>query len=270
MERLAKAYGKDVAFLFVYTREAHPDDGPDNRREADATGGWKMKGNKVKINNHTKYAERETAAKDLRKAGKEEWRVLVDAMDDRAWQAWGKLPNSAFLINPKGQIAHKWAWVGSSTSKLKRGGDADTSDAYTLLKAEDDLTAYTLADDPQLPLYSVRGGEWLKYGDVTVNFAPAGEGKVKRTEGEEETVIELKAPELPKTRLKPRTETLTIGEFKLDCFVVASGERETWYCPRLPGDGIARVAVAGKVERELTDAGFIKDESCLNKYDPGK
>lgn len=222
-----------------------------------------MKGNKVKIDTHQTYKDRLKAAEDLKSAGKEDWVALVDAMDDRTHAAWGNLPNMGFLIDPQGRIAHKWAWIQSATGKQKNG-DEDTKGVADLLKAAGDLSPYTVADDPQLPLYDTIEGEWLKYGDETVTFAPAGEGKVKRGE----QVIELKTPELPKERAKPKPETLKVGKLKLPCVVVTTDGTETWYCTRLPGDGVAKVVKDGKVVKELTDAGFKKGESCLVEYDP--
>lgn len=210
------------------------------------------------------YKDRLKVAKDLKKEGKEDWTVLVDAMDDRTQKAWGNLPNMGYLINPHGRIAQKWSWVSSSTGKARKNGDEDTRDVYTLLKEAGDLTPYSVADDPQLPLYDTRDGEWIKYGDETVTFTPAGENKVKR--GAE--TIELKAPELPDKRAKPKTETLKVGELKLPCIVVVQDSVETWYSSWLPGDGVAKVVQDGKVVREVTDAGFEKGKSCLVEYDP--
>ncbi|MBZ0136330.1 MAG: hypothetical protein K8I27_08155 [Planctomycetes bacterium] len=263
LDKLQAEHGKEVAFLFVYTREAHPDDGPEDRRDASSTGGWKMKGNKIKIDTHQTYKNREKAARDLKSAGKEDWVVLVDAMDDRAHEAWGLLPNMGFWIDPQGRIAHKWSWIQSSVGKPKNG-DEDTKQLAELIKAAGDLRPFSIADDPQLPLYDTREGEWLAYGDEVVTFAPAGKDKVKRGEKS----IELKAPEPGDKRAKVKEETFTLGKLKLPCVVVENDGVETWYCPRLPGDGVVKVIKNGKLEHELTDAGFKKGESCLVEFDP--
>lgn len=263
LDKLQAEHGKDVAFLFVYTKEAHPDDGPEDRRKASATGGWKMKGNKVKIDTHQSYMDREKAAKELKGAGKEDWVVLVDAMDDRAHEAWGLLPNMGFWIDPQGRIAHKWAWIQSSVGKSKNG-DENTKQLTDLLKGID--KPFSIADDNQLALYDTREGEWLQYGEEKVEFAPAGEGKVKC--GEE--TIDLKAPELGDKRARFKEEAFKVGKIKLPCVVVENEGVETWYCTRLPGDGVVKVIKDGKVVRELTDAGFKPGQTCLVEYDPGK
>ena len=222
-----------------------------------------MKGNKVKIDTHQTYKDRLKAANDLKSAGKEDWTVLVDAMDDHTQTDWGNLPNMGYLIDPQARIAHKWSWIQSAAGK-KKNGDEDTTDVRSLLKKASDLTPYSISDDTQLPLYDTRDGEWIKYSDETITFAPAGDNKVKR--GDE--VIELKTPELPKKRAKVKEETLKVGKLSLPCIVVEKDGVETWYSTRLPGDGIAKVLKDGKVVREITDAGFKKDESCLTEYDP--
>ena len=249
--------------MFVYTKEAHPDDGPEDRRKASSTGGWKMKNNKIKIDTHKTYKEREKAARDLKKSGKDDWVVLCDAMDNRVHEAWGLLPNMGFWIDPQGRIAHKWSWIQSSVGAPKNG-DGNTTKLAELIKTAGDTSPFSLADDTQLPLYDTRDGEWLKYGEETVKFSPVGENKVKR--GDE--VIELKAPELGDKRAKAKTETFKLGKLKLPCIVVERDAVETWYCTRLPGDGIVKVIKDGEVQRELTDAGFEEGESCLVEFDP--
>lgn len=231
-----------------------------------------MKGNKYQIDQHTKYSERLDAAKDLKSNGKEGWRIFVDAMDNRTQEAWGQLPNMGFLIDPQGRIAQKWSWITSASGKTKKNGDEKTTDAYTLLDKAADLAPYSIGDDPQLPLYDTREGEWLKYkladGEETVVFAPAGDGKVKRTAGKKDVVIELKTPELPKKRAELKSETLEVGKFKLPCVVLKADGIETWYSTWLPGDGVAKVIKDGEVVRVLSDAGYKPGESCLIAFDP--
>jgi len=37
--------------------------------------------------------------------------MLIDAMDNRAWRAFGSAPNVAILVQPDGRIAIKQAWL---------------------------------------------------------------------------------------------------------------------------------------------------------------
>lgn len=267
MEKLQKKYHEDVAFLFVYTREAHPDDG---------AGGRNIPGNKIKINGHTNYAERVDAAKKLRKAGKEAWRVVVDDMKSTVQKTWGGLPNSAFLINPQGKIAHKWSWVRSSTSDTASGSDQDTLSAYKVLDAEKSIKAVTVATDPQLYLRNMLEG-WIKYsltgtGSETVTWnIGEKENTATRAVGDKATDIKLEDAGIEES--KTESKTLKLGKVELPCVVVKGSKDskdETWYCGWLPGDSIAKIVKDGKVIREIKDAGFKTGESGLTEYDPSK
>ena len=261
MDKLQKEFGKDVAFLFIYTKEAHPDDGPDDRRKADDNGGWKIRNNKIKINQHKEYKDRVKAAKGLKKAGKQKWRVVIDDMKNGIQNSWGRLPNSAFLIDPTGRIHGKWSWVRESTDAIRE-----------TLKGEESIKPYTVADDPELPLRATNEGEWIEYKigkkKVKVTFDAAEKSSVSRTTGEEKTTTEFKKLELKEKRAKPTIKKLKVGKLKIECVVVTEGTTETWYSTRLPGDGVAQVIEDGKVVRKVTDAGFLKDKSCLAEYDP--
>ncbi|MCC6465735.1 MAG: hypothetical protein IT463_10385 [Planctomycetes bacterium] len=263
MAKLQKEYEGQVTFLFVYTREAHPDDGPDNRSEAQPNGGWRIKGNAYQVNKHTKYAEREKQAKALAKE-KSGWRVLPDDMKDTIQKGWGDLPNHALLVDPQGRIAGKWAWVSSATGQKRTEGDSP--DVRTLLK-DKPLEPCSIADDPQLPLYDTRSGEWLRYGDELVTFSATGENAIERKAGDKAEAITLKAPAL-KDRAKPVLQTHELKGLKLPCVVVTNANTETWICPWLPGDGVVKVITDGKIVRELTDAGFEPEKTCLTPYDP--
>ncbi|CAG0950916.1 hypothetical protein PLCT2_00189 [Planctomycetaceae bacterium] len=256
MEKLQQEFAGEVAFLFVYTKEAHPDDGPENRRDAEDTGGWRMKNNAVKIDKHTSYDQRVKAAKDLRDAGKKNWRVLVDDMDSTVQTVFGKLPNSAYLIAPTGRIAGKWAWVSAAPIREK-------------LKAEKSLKPWTIADDPQLPLRSCTEDAWLCYdaggAKETVTFGKCSATSVTRNS----EAIELKAF-AGGERAKPVSKTLKVNGVELPCVVITKDKTETWISPWLPGDGVAKIVEDGKVTRLLTDAGFEKDKSILKPYEPEK
>lgn len=269
MEKLQKEFGKDVAFLFVYTREAHPDDGPENRRAARANGGWRVKGNKIQIDDHKKYADRVAAAKKLRKAGKEDWRVVVDGMDNAIQKAWGNLPNCAWLIDPTGHVAHKWAWVASSSGSNKRRNDEKTSDLRALLK-DKNLAPYSVADDSQLCLRDVRDGEWVraKQGDdeITTTYTHSDDG-VTVTRGEESESVDVSKFDFAAKakRAKVKTETIEVKDVLLTCWVIESDDAKRWYCPSVPGDGLVRAEESGKVTFELIDAGYAKNKSSFDK-----
>lgn len=263
MAKLQKEYEGKVTFLFVYTREAHPDDGPESRGEARPNGGWRIKDNAYKVNDHTKYAEREKQAANLAKE-KSGWRVVADDMKDSIQKGWGDLPNHALLVDPQGRIAGKWAWVSSATGQKRTEGDS--ADARTLLK-DKDLEPFSIADDAQLPLYDTGAGEWLRYGEELVTFGAASNNAIERKCGDKTEAIALKAPAV-KERAKPVQKTHELKGVKLPCYVLTSDKTETWVCPWLPGDGVVKVITDGKTVRELTDAGFEADKTCLTPYDP--
>ena len=193
-------------------------------------------------------------------------------MDERTQKAWGELPNMGFLIDPQGRIAQKWAWITSVSGKTKKNGDEETTDVYKVLEKAGSLKPYSIGDDPQLPLYDTRDGEWLKYktpdGEELVTFASDGDNKVKRSVGDDTALVELKTPELPAKRAEPKAKSMKVGKFTLPCQVFVQGTTETWYSSWLPGDGIAKVVQDGEVVRELLDAGYKPGETFLNKYEP--
>lgn len=78
----------DVAFLFVYVREAHP--------------GERMPGHRS-LEDKVRSAEIFTSAEDVRMP------VLVDDLKGTVHRRYGKLPNPTFLIDRSGRIAFRQA-----------------------------------------------------------------------------------------------------------------------------------------------------------------
>jgi hypothetical protein len=99
MEALqAKCADRDVAFLYVYTREPHP-----NQRMRGFDFGEEPQTRSIE--------ERRRNAKRCveRHALTIPW--IVDEMDGRIQRAYGGLPNSAFLVRSDGVVAYKEAWA---------------------------------------------------------------------------------------------------------------------------------------------------------------
>ncbi|MCF6227231.1 MAG: hypothetical protein L3J82_01030, partial [Planctomycetes bacterium] len=240
MNELQKKYGDNVAFLFLYTEEAHPSDGTDTPKEAfekyeGRPGGWKSRGaNKIK--DHTKYSERVAAAKTRRKAGKIEWRVIVDDMKETIQKTWGNLPNHAFLINPQGKIEHKWAWVAASTGGRRpmQQLDKDTSKLADVLDKQESLKAMTVAQDSDLYLRDVADGEWIKYDNSSAEFSPGEEGTVTITrtldpkdgKGGMAMSSSREFAEIGKKALESEQKTMKVGEIVLPCTVVNENNAE--------------------------------------------
>ena len=89
-------YGDRVAFLVVYIREAHPDDG------------WMSQGNQepaIHVYDPTTEEERAEVAQACAIALDIEMTVLVDGIDDTVASAYGALPDRLYLVGGDGRIA---------------------------------------------------------------------------------------------------------------------------------------------------------------------
>lgn len=83
----------DVAFLFVYVREAHP--------------GEKMPA-------HLSTDDKRRAAEFFRDEEDVEMPVLLDDLDGRVHRKYGKMPNSTYLIDRSGRVAFRSLWTKAS------------------------------------------------------------------------------------------------------------------------------------------------------------
>lgn len=96
LERLHQEHGEQVAFVYVYIREAHAEDG------------WKLPRNQkegILIAEPKTMTERRKVAEQACEYFKTNIPALVDAMDnatDRAYAAW---PSRIFVVDVKGRLA---------------------------------------------------------------------------------------------------------------------------------------------------------------------
>lgn len=91
-----KAHKKDVEFLMVYIKEAHPSDG------------WVSQGNVrqgINIKNHTSYQDREEVAKTACALLKIDFPAVVDSMDDKVNQAYAAGPDRIYVVDKDGKVA---------------------------------------------------------------------------------------------------------------------------------------------------------------------
>ena len=89
---------KEVEFLAVYVREAHP------------TNGWRMVSNDlvgIKIKQPEAWAERLKVARECCNCLDIKMPVLVDDMDDRVGHAYSGMPDRLYLIDRDGRVAFK-------------------------------------------------------------------------------------------------------------------------------------------------------------------
>ncbi|MGH7957649.1 MAG: deiodinase-like protein, partial [Opitutaceae bacterium] len=96
LERLHKECGGEVAFFYVYIREAHAEDG------------WKMPRNQregIAIKDPKSMAERANVSKQACAFFKTAIPALVDTMDDATDRAYAAWPSRIYLVGIDGKIA---------------------------------------------------------------------------------------------------------------------------------------------------------------------
>jgi len=79
----------DVAFRLLYVREAHPGE---------------------RTSAHETFSDKRDAARKLPQAENERRPVLIDRLDGSHHQRLGELPNSIYVLNPKGRVAFRLDW----------------------------------------------------------------------------------------------------------------------------------------------------------------
>ena len=122
MESLYEKYKDRAAFLFVYIREAHPDDG------------WKMKSNAeddVVFNDPRTWMERGRVASMCRKKMSLTMPCVVDTMDDEVDNSYAGWPERIFIVDSEVKIAYAaeqgpWGFkprdAERALKKILRGG----------------------------------------------------------------------------------------------------------------------------------------------------
>jgi thiol-disulfide isomerase/thioredoxin len=96
LEKLHQEYGREVAFLYVYIREAHAEDG------------WKMPRNQhegIKILEPKSMADRSQVAKQACTFFKTAIPAVIDTMDDATDRAYAAWPSRIFVVDNTGKIA---------------------------------------------------------------------------------------------------------------------------------------------------------------------
>jgi hypothetical protein len=92
MRRLHHRYEHRIQFLSIYVREAHP--GERYRR-------------------HLSLEEKISHAADWAAKDFITWPVAVDSLEGTVHEAYGLLPNGAYLIDATGQVAFRALWAGN-------------------------------------------------------------------------------------------------------------------------------------------------------------
>lgn len=106
--------GDDVAFLFVYVREAHPGE---------------------RLPAHRSLKDKVEAAERFRDEEKVAMPIVVDEVDGRVHKKYGSLPNPTYLIDKSGRVAFRSLWTRPRVLKealeelLERQEERDTDHA---------------------------------------------------------------------------------------------------------------------------------------------
>jgi hypothetical protein len=109
LRRLSRRFKRDINTVMIYVVEAHPIDTPSPYTDKI----WLTPLNEVAgihCNQPQTLEERIELAQKLRRRFRLSTSMLIDAMDDRAWRAFGCAPNVAILVGPNGRIAVKQGW----------------------------------------------------------------------------------------------------------------------------------------------------------------
>lgn len=109
LRRLSRRFERDINTVIIYVAEAHPIDAPSPY--ADRI--WVTPRNEIAgihCAQPRTLEERIELAHQLRRRFRLSTSMLIDALDDRAWRAFGSAPNVAILVHPDGRIAVKQGW----------------------------------------------------------------------------------------------------------------------------------------------------------------
>jgi hypothetical protein len=109
LQRLSRRFEQYINTVIIYVVEAHPIDAPSPY--ADRI--WVTTKNElagIRCAQPRTLEERIELAHQLRRRFRLSTSMLIDAMDNRTWRAFGSAPNVAILIHPDGRIAVKQGW----------------------------------------------------------------------------------------------------------------------------------------------------------------
>jgi hypothetical protein len=109
LRRLSRRFEQDINTVIIYVKEAHPINVPSPY--ADRI--WVTDRNVIAgihCAQPRTLEERMELAHQLRRRFRLSTSMLIDALDDRAWRAFGSAPNIAILVRPDGRIAVKQGW----------------------------------------------------------------------------------------------------------------------------------------------------------------
>ena len=110
VEQLAQRFGDQVSVVMLYTIEAHPKGDPSPYAEGNE---WLTPQNQkegILCRQPRTLEERLQRAKEFQHRLGVSVPVVIDGMDNGAWQTLGSGPNMGLLIRPDGVLAAKHGW----------------------------------------------------------------------------------------------------------------------------------------------------------------
>lgn len=110
IEDLVRDFGDRVSFLLVYTREAHPVGSP-SPYTGEEWDPWINRLTRVRVGDTRSTEERRARAATTEERLDLSPTVLVDPAGDPGWQAFGRAPSAAFVLDAEGRVVVRQAWV---------------------------------------------------------------------------------------------------------------------------------------------------------------
>lgn len=110
MAELYQRYKDRVHFLLVYTIEAHPKGTKSPYFDKEHRTWWNVVAG-VDVVQAANFEERRNQASTTVKTLNIPYPVVVDGMENKTWQSYGRAPSAAFVINREGKVVLKQPWV---------------------------------------------------------------------------------------------------------------------------------------------------------------
>ena len=109
LRQLSRRFEQYINTVIIYVKESHPIDAPSPYADRIwVTTKNEMAG--VRCVQPRTLEARIELAHQLTRRFRLSTSMLIDALDDRAWRAFGSAPNVAILVHPGGRIAVKQGW----------------------------------------------------------------------------------------------------------------------------------------------------------------
>lgn len=110
MQPLRERYRERVAFLVIYTQEAHPVGAPSPYRDEEWVP-WINRLARIDVGQPPDLAARIDQARFARQAMDANVRFLVDGDDNAVWRSYGAAPSPAFVLDRSGRVVLRQPWV---------------------------------------------------------------------------------------------------------------------------------------------------------------